>query len=216
VTSKKVLLLSVLLLGSATLVRAQGVSPYFGLGSATNGAGTSARCPAGYLFDSFTGLCEPGPIIGGLFGVFGADFMFKPHLGINGEYAFRFAQADYLPAAGLKFRPGFYDVNAVWEPGPGKRIAPFLEGGIGSARVALYITQQCTITGINCTATYPAGFNGNHFQVHAGLGLKLYIQRSLFIKPQVDFHYVIHLTDQFGSDWVPQYTASVGYTFGKR
>jgi hypothetical protein len=24
------------------------------------------------------------------------------------------------------------------------------------------------------------------------------------------------LTDQFGRDWVPQYTVAVGYTFGER
>ena len=66
--------------------------------------------------------------------------MFKPHLGVNGEYAFRFAQADYLPAGGLKFRPGFYDFNVVWEPtaGSDKRIVPVIEGGIGGARIALY------------------------------------------------------------------------------
>jgi hypothetical protein len=211
-----ILLLSTLLLGSVTYVRAQGVSPYFGVGSATDSAGTSAGCPAGNLFDDFTGTCEPGPTIGGVFGVFGADFMFKPHLGVNGEYAFRFAQAPYLSAAGLNMRPGFYDFNAVWEPISGKRIVPLLEGGIGGARVALYFSQTCTITSINCTFSYPAGFNANHFQVHAAAGVKLYIKPSLFIKPQFDFHYVTHLTDQFGRSWVPQYTVSVGYTFGER
>jgi hypothetical protein len=27
---------------------------------------------------------------------------------------------------------------------------------------------------------------------------------------------VTHMTDQFGRNWVPQYTAAVGYTFGER
>ena len=44
--------------------------------------------------------------MGGVFGVFGADFMFKQHLGFNGEYSFRFAQAPYLPLGGLNYRPG--------------------------------------------------------------------------------------------------------------
>jgi hypothetical protein len=153
--------------------------------------------------------------MGGVFGVFGVDFMWKPHLGFNGEYAFRFAQTDYLPAAGLKYRPAFYDFNVVYEPVPGKRIVPVVEGGIGGARVALYVTQTTSITGITTTFSQPAGLNANHFQVHAALGVKLYVHGNIFVKPQFDFHYVPHLTDQFGRDWVPQYTVSVGYTFGE-
>lgn len=217
-------ILVVLLLASVKQASAQGVSVNFGLGTATDTAGTGINlntnqpCPQGNLFDDFTGACEPGPTLGGVFGVFGADYMFKPHFGVNGEYSFRFAQAPYLPNAGLNMRPGFYDFNAVWEPisGSDARIVPVLEGGVGGARVALYITQQCSITGINCTSSYPAGFNANHFQVHAGAGVKLYVKGNLFIKPQFDFHYVTNLTDQFGRNWVPEATISVGYTFGQR
>jgi hypothetical protein len=222
-----ILLLSTLLLGTVSSVRAQGVSAYFGLGSATNSAGTtvngidsvtgaSVTCPKGNVFDDITGFCEPGPTIGGVFGVFGVDFMLKPHLGFNGEYAFRFAQAPYLPAAGLNYRPGFYDFNVVYQPLSGKRIVPLVEGGIGGARIALYQTQTVSITGITNTFTIPAGLNANHFQVHGAVGVKLYVKGNIFIKPQFDIHYVTHLTDQFGRDWVPQYTVAVGYTFGER
>jgi hypothetical protein len=221
------LLLSALLLGTVNFAHAQGVSPYFGLGSANDSAGTSINtvdpvtgdvvtCAPGNLFDSLTGNCEAGPTIGGVFGVFGVDFMFKPHFGVNGEYAFRFAQANYLPNAGLKYRPGFYDFNAIYEPISGKRIVPIIEGGIGGARIALYETQTVSVTGITNTFSIPAGLNANHFQVHGAVGVKLYIKPSLFIKPQFDIHYVTHLTDQFGRDWVPEYTVAVGYTFGER
>lgn len=203
---------------SVRLANAQGVSAYFGLGSASDTAGTSAGCPSGNLFDDFTLNCEPGPTIGGVFGVFGADFMFRPHFGVNGEYAFRFAQAPYLPNAQLNMRPGFYDFNAVFEPisGSDSRVVPVLEGGIGGARIALYQTQNCSITGINCSSSYAAGINANHFQVHAAAGLKLYLKGNIFIKPQFDFHYVRNLKDQFGRNWVPEYTLAVGYTFGQR
>ncbi len=222
-----ILLLSTLLLGSVSSVRAQGVSVYFGLGSATDSAGTtvngidsvtgaSVTCPPGNVFDDITGFCEPGPTIGGVFGVFGVDFMLRQHLGFNGEYAFRFAQAPYLPAAGLNYRPGFYDFNVVYQPLSGKRIVPLVEGGIGGARIALYQTQTVSITGISNTFTIPAGLNANHFQVHGAVGVKLYVKGNIFIKPQFDIHYVTHLTDQFGRDWVPQYTVAVGYTFGER
>jgi hypothetical protein len=217
-TIRTILLLVLVLMGSATLVRAQGVAPYFGLGSAFDSAGTSAGCNKGQLFDDFTGFCEAGPTMGGAFGVFGADFMWKQHLGFNGEYAFRFAQAPYLPDAGLNFRPGFYDFNVVWEPtaGADRRIVPVIEGGIGGARVALYVTQTVSVTGITSTFTQPAGINANHFQVHGAVGVKLYVKGNIFIKPQFDIHYVTNLTDQFGRNWVPQVTASVGYSFGQR
>ena len=222
-----ILLLSTLLLASVNIAHAQGVSVYFGLGSANNSAGTSVNvidsvtgatvtCPKGFLFDDFTGNCEAGPTIGGVFGVFGMDFMFRPHFGVNGEYSFRFAQADYLPAAGLKMRPAFYDFNAVYEPVSGQRIVPVILGGIGGARIALYQSQVVSITGITSTFSIPAGLNANHFQVHGGVGVKLYVKPSLFIKPQFDIHYVTHLTDQFGRNWVPEYTVAIGYTFGER
>ena len=210
------MLLLFLVMGGATGAKAQNFSAYFGLGSAFDSAGTTAGCPQGNLFDDLTGFCEPGPTIGGVFGVFGADFMIKPHLGVNGEYAFRFAQAPYLPNAGLNMRPSFYDFNAVWRPISGNRVVPVIEGGIGGASVTLYFTQQCSITAINCTFSQPAGFSANHFQVHAAAGVQLYVKGNMFIKPQVDFHYVPHLTDQFGRSWVPQVTVAIGYTFGER
>lgn len=222
-----ILLISTLLLGAVNFAHAQGVSAYFGLGSANDSAGTTVNgidsvtglpvtCPKGQLFDDLTGNCEAGPTMGGVFGVFGVDFMWKPHLGFNGEYSFRFAQANYLPAAGLKFRPAFYDFNVVYEPVSGGRIAPLVEGGIGGARIALYQAQTVSVTGITTTFSYPAGLNANHFQAHGAVGVKLYVKGNIFLKPQFDIHYVTHLTDQFGRDWVPEYTISVGYTFGER
>ena len=209
------ILLFAVLLGSSNYANAQGLNPYFGLGTGTNSAGTSTGCPPGQLIDNFNTACEPAPTIGGVFGVVGLDFMILPHLGVNGEYAFRFAQAPYLPLGGLNFRPAFYDFNAVWAPLGGERIVPLVEGGFGGARIALYQTQTVSVTGITTTASTATG-SANHFQEHFAVGVKLYITSKIFIKPQFDFHYVPHLTDQFGRDWVPQYTASVGYTFGER
>jgi len=226
-TAAIILLLSVPVLGTMNFVHAQGLSPFFGVGSAHAPAGTSLNaidpvtgavvtCPSGDLFDQITGNCEVGPTIGGVFGVIGADFMITPHLGVNGQDAFRFSQDDYLPAAGLKYRPSFYDFNAVYEPMPGeKRIVPVLNGGIGGVRLTLYQAQVVSVTGITSNYSYPVGLNANHFQLHAAVGVKLYVTSSIFIKPQFDFHYVFNLTDQFGRNWVPRYTVAVGYTFGQ-
>jgi hypothetical protein len=213
---RTILLLSTLLLGSAHYVRAQRLSPYFGLGTARDSVGTTSNstnvCPKGQLFDGL--ICEPGPTMGGLFGVVGVDFMFKPHLGVNGEYAFRFKQAPFLRDDSLNMRPVFYDINAVWQPISGKRLIPVLEGGFGLAKVALHFTQSSSLTGITSTSGFPAGSDTNHFQLHGAVGMKIYVKGNLFVKPQFDLHYARHLTDQFHRNLVLQFTGSVGYTFG--
>lgn len=201
---------------SVRLANAQGVSAYFGVGSATDSAATTPGCPSKQILDDVTQNCETAPTMGGVFGVFGADFMIKPHFGVNGEYSFRFAQASYLPAAGLNVRPGFYDFNAVFQPGPGSsRIVPVLEGGIGGARLSLYFNQQSCVTSI-CSSSSQAVATANHFQVHGAVGVKLYVKSDIFIKPQFDARWVHNLNQQYGRNFVPEYTISVGYTFGRQ
>lgn len=215
-TIRTIPLLFLLLLANGKQANAQGVSAYFGLGSATNSAATTAGCAPHFILDGFTGACEAAPTMGGVFGVFGADFMINSHLGVNGEYAFRFGQAPYLPAAGLKARPAFYDFNAVYQPlSAGRRIVPVLEGGIGGAKVSLYFSQQiCAISSV-CTTQSAFFASANHFQLHGALGVKLYVTPHLFIKPQIDAHWVHNLNQQFGRDFVPRYTVAVGYSVGE-
>ena len=217
-TPRTIMLLALLLFGGVNGAHAQRVSAYFGLGSAKDRAGTTSNstnaCQTGQLFDGL--ICEPGPTIGGLFGVFGLDVRFKRHLGINAEYTFHFKQVPFLPDDSLNMRPAFYDVNVMWMRVAGKRIAPLLEGGGGGARLGLRSTSTTPITGITNTSSFPAGSRPNHAQLHFGAGLKFYVRGNIFIKPQFDLHYVFNFTDQFGRNLVPQYTGSVGYTFGGR
>jgi hypothetical protein len=51
--------------------------------------------------------------------------------------------------------------------------------------------------------------------VHGAVGVKLYVKSDIFIKPQIDIHWVDNLTDQYGRNTVPEYTISIGYTFGR-
>ena len=208
----------ILLFGTIGIAGAQGFSPFFGMGSAFDSAGTSSGCPNGYLFDDFSGFCEPGPTMGGVFGIFGGDLMLKPHLGFNAEYAFRFAQANYLPDVGLKYRPSFYDFNAVYEPitGTENKIVPVLTGGIGGARIELYEAESVSVTGITSNVSYPAGISANHFQVHGSGGVRFYFNGNLFLEPRFDVHYVRNLNQQFGRNVVPQFMVSIGYSFGNR
>lgn len=210
--------LILLLFAGANQANAQGVSTYFGLGTATDSAATNAGCPAQQISDPFNSFgppasCVAAPTMGGVFGVFGVDYMFTPHLGVNGEYSFRFAQANYLPSEGLNVRPGFYDFNAVYQPTSGdRRVVPVLEGGIGGAKMSFYLSQSGG-TVFNQSQFF---VSSNHFQVHGGVGVKLYVKSDIFIKPQFDIHYVPHLTDQYGRNAVPEFTISVGYTFGRQ
>jgi hypothetical protein len=210
-------LLVLLLLAGVKQASAQGVSAYFGLGSATDSAGTSAGCSPQFILDNVTGNCEAAATMGGVFGVFGADFMIKPHLGVNGEYTFRFAQASYLPAGGLNIRPAFYDFNAVYQPtSANQRFVPVLEGGIGGAKLSLYFNQQSCATPTVCANFSQVVATANHFQLHGAFGVKIYVKSDIFIKPQFDIHWVDNLDQQYGRNLVPQYTVSIGYTFGRQ
>jgi hypothetical protein len=217
-TIRMIPLLVLLLLAGVRRASAQGVSFYFGLGSATDSPATSAGCPSQQISDPFNSFGPPASCVaaqsmGGVFGVYGADFMIKPHFGINGEYSFRFAQANYLPSEGLNVRPAFYDFNAVYQPTSGdKRIVPVLEGGIGGAKLSFYVTQQAGSI-FNQSQFF---VSSNHFQVHGAVGVKFYVNSDIFIKPQIDIHWVPNMTDQYGRNTVPQYTLSIGYTFGRQ
>ena len=209
-TRRAISFLVLLLLVSAEQASAQGLSPYAGLGTATDTAVTSAGCASHFALDVITGACEPGPSIHGLFGVLGADFMLMPHFGINGEYAFHFTRDNYLPTGGIKYRPAFFDVNVIYQPFFfGTRIAPIAEAGVGVARVSLYFDPQTCPDPTTCPGS------GDYFQLHGAVGVKLYVKPNIFIKPQVDLHWARNLNQQFGRDVVPQYTISVGYSFGE-
>jgi hypothetical protein len=215
-TLRTILLLSAILLGSATLVRAQGISisPYVGLGSARDPVGTDTAdgCTSGQIFDGL--ICQSGPSVGGLFGELGVDFMFKKHLGVNGEYALHLSQSPYLPSDGLNMRPSFYDINALWQPFSSQRLVPFLEGGVGGAKVNLYFNAANSTIGLTTPPSLPTGMSPTYFQLHAAFGMKFYVRGHLFVRPEFGLHYTPRLNHQFARNLVIEYIISAGYTFG--
>jgi outer membrane protein W len=193
---------------TATAADAQtGLDGYFGVGTAQVGS-------SGGSIDTFgTGTPFSTPGMHGTFGKAGGDFMVTPHLGIGAEMDFRFSQGAY---AGLTYRPMFYDVNAIYTPVKStRRVVPEFQGGLGGVNLKFYYpSQYCNaFTGCSSNNTYLQ--SSNHFQVHMGAGVRFYVTPHLFVKPQVDAHYVNNFF-QFGSNWVPQYTASLGWSFGRR
>ena len=176
------------------------------------GVGTAQASSSGQLVDTFgTGNYLSTPHLGGTFGKVGADLMLTPHFGINGEADLRFSQSNY---AGLNYRPVFYDFNAIYTPVKAfKRIVPQFQAGLGAVSLKFYYPQQYCDAFAGCSSSNTYLESSNHFQVHLGAGLRFYATHHIFFQPQIDAHYVNNFF-QFGSNWVPEYSASVGWSFG--
>jgi hypothetical protein len=50
--------------------------------------------------------------------------------------------------------------------------------------------------------------------VHLAAAGRWYLTEQLFLRPALDVHYV-HNFFEFGSNWVPQYSVGIGYSFGR-
>ncbi|MGA8030143.1 MAG: hypothetical protein WB992_23600 [Bryobacteraceae bacterium] len=192
---------------SAPFAHAQ--SAYFGVGTMTDSS-------SGQSIDTFgTGNPFTTPKLGGTFGKAGADIMITPHFGVGGDVDFRFAQGSYT---GLTYRPTFYDFNGIWEPTGHslKRIVPEIQAGVGGVNLKFYSPSASYCDQFaGCSSSNAFLESSNHFQVHLAAGLRLYATQHVFFQPQVDAHYVNNFF-QFGSNWVPEYSASLGWSFGER
>ena len=168
------------------------------------------------------GVCTPGagdpnclanPSLGGFFLGIGGDVMLWKHMGIGAEVNVQPSRSNYGP---LLYRQEFFDFNAIYRPVNTKRATLDLQGGIGGAHTGFSINQSgCVGTAVCSNSIVPVG-TSNHFQIHVGAGVSLYLTEHIFIRPQFDFHYVPGFTDQFGSKAVPAGTVWVGYSFGER
>jgi hypothetical protein len=197
-------LLFVMIFGGVKFANAQSGDVYFGMGTATDPS-------TAQTFNTFgTSSVFSTPKMTGLFGMFGAGYMLRPTFGVGGEYSFRFAQGSY---AGLNYRPKFYDFNAIWMPlSNSKPVVPEFQAGIGGASLSFYLPQQCDQFACSSSTFLESS---HHFQTHLSAGIRIYVKGGMFIRPQVDVHYVNNFF-QFRSNWVPEYTVSFGYTFGRR
>ncbi len=202
----------------APRAQAQSFSVFFGAGTATDKAApclstTTPPCP---YPDPFVPLqFDTPPKMTGTFGKFGGDFMFNDHLGFGVQVDTKFSQAFY---EGLNYRPTFFDLNGIYHPIPDSlthhRLVPEFEGGVGAVRLSFYYPPYCDQYA-GCQSGGYAVEESTHFEVHGAVGVKLYVKGGIFVKPQVDLRYVPNFF-QFGSNFVPEYSASLGYTFGRR
>jgi hypothetical protein len=187
----------------------------FGFGTAkikSNGSGIYGS-DSSYAFES----CSPGsgnsgclatPSLSGPFLGFSSNLMLSKHFGFGGEVNFQPVRRDYGP---LEYRQIFYDFNGVFAPVNREKVAIELQGGMGGTNTNFaYVEKYCIGTAI-CSNTSQSIGSVNHFQLHFGAGVKYYLTKSLFIRPQFDLHYVPNFTEQFGGNVAPRGTIWIGF-----
>jgi len=157
--------------------------------------------------------CQNTPALSGFFLGFGGDLMLHKSYGVGAEIAFTPARTNYGP---LSYRETFFDFDGIYSPIHEKKVGVQISGGIGDAKTGFTYTQTgCVGTAVCSTQNSPVG-SSNHFQIHAGVGVQIFLNDHWFVKPQFDFHYVPGLTNQFGSDAVIGGMVWVGYSWGDR
>jgi opacity protein-like surface antigen len=162
---------------------------------------------------SLDSLCQATGGMGGFFLGFGADLMVTKRLGVNFEANIHPTHANYGP---LLYRQTFYDFNGIYAPISTKRFEVQALGGIGGSRTAFSVNQSgCVGTAVCSNQIVPIG-NANHFLIHAGIGVEIFVTDHIFVRPQFDYYFVPGLTDQFNSNSVPGGSIWVGYNFGER
>ena len=195
--------LAVFVLGvsaSSQLVHAQEVSAYASLGGAHDSSN-------GAQIDTFgDGELHNTPKLGGLFGTIGGSVFLTRHVGLGAELSWRM-RSDY---AGIQYRPSFSNFDVIFRPASDntKRVAPEFRLGLGSARIHYFPDdyQFCDQLA-GCPSSH-------HFQVHLGASAPLYFTKHVYLRPAFDLHYVRNLFE-FGSNWAPQYSVGLGYSFGR-
>jgi opacity protein-like surface antigen len=177
------------------------------------GFGSAHAKSTGDRIETFgDGVLYRTPSLNGFFLGFGGNLMLYKHLGFGAEINLQPNKPDY---AGLKARNTFWDVNAIYQPIAAKRAAMQLQGGIGGANVRFYFSDQGCNGFTGCRSSTQFIDSSNHFQVHGGVGVQVYVTDHVFIRPQLDVHYVRNFF-QYGTNVVPSATVWLGYSFGDR
>lgn len=149
----------------------------------------------------------PPPLKGGTYIGGSAQYQWSKRLSFNAEGTFRYHQAVYN---GFQpYRPILYDANAVYAT----RFAPKVRGdfmaGLGGETLLFYYSYAyCTNPAGGCR-TY---IDRTHFLVHLGAGVRYYVWRNMFLRPEVHWYFIPN-NYEFHSDNIFRLGASLGYTF---
>jgi len=150
---------------------------------------------------------QPQTLGGGAYFSASGDYLFYKNAGIEGEAAIKGDQSTYLPyQLDERFHPMFFALNAIWDSQKYfKRVGVAVEvlGGAG-ALSSRFQTGTCTSS--KCFAT------STHFLVDGGVGIKMYVWRHWFVRPEGRFYFIRNNTE-FSSARAMRYGVSIGYTF---
>jgi hypothetical protein len=183
------------------VVHGQQVDAQFGLSGLH---GTSAT-----NFDLTNPDHQPVSLSGGVYPSVGADFLLWHNLGFGGEVAWKASRGLYQGQ--LDYRPIFYDFNAVYARKV-SRIGFAGMAGLGAQSTRFY-TDSCV--SINPSTGGCQNFvSSNHFLLHLGGALRLYVTPAIYVAPEIHYYYVRNNVD-FTSPNVTRYSLNIGYTFGK-
>ena len=178
-------------------VHGQEIDAAFGVGTLASGGSSTTN---GVLYPSLRGGAYPA---------FSADVLLKHRLGIEGDVSWRASQnlyGGYQP-----YRPIFYSFNGIWAPKISKNITGEVLAGIGGENLRFY-TSTLTCGYITGCTNY---VTSNHFMGDVGGGIRAYVWRNAFIRPEVRL-YLINNNVEFSSSYAARYSISLGYSFGGR
>lgn len=141
----------------------------------------------------------------------GSSIFLGEHFGFGADISWQAARSSYT---GLDVRPSFYNLDGIWEPSHTKKFEPEIHFGLGGMKLSYtYTSTNCNqLSG--CQTSSQAVANSSHFQVHFGAAARYYVTDHVFIRPAFDGHYVNNLF-QYGSNFVPEVSLGVGYSFGR-
>lgn len=166
-------------------------------------------------------LCSsPSEHLSGLMMGFSGEYMLTKRYGVGADVTFQPTQHQYVsfnavsPGESIKSRMTFYDFDGIARPIRNKFAALQLNGGFGGANLRFYdnISGGGTLGSANSSQYFSSA---NHFQLHAGVAVPIYLKSHFFVRPEFDIHYVPNLSQQYDSDLVTQGMVWVGYSFGR-
>jgi hypothetical protein len=182
-------------------VRAQEVDAYIGLGTAHANSN-------GQQIDTLSdNTLRATPGMGGAYTDFGINVFFNRQVGVGWTASWKWTSADY---AGLMYRSTFHAFDGIFQPARlrTRRFVPEFRAGIGVTSVHFEFEDQQACDQV------PGCPSSRFFLAHVAGAARLYVSDHVFVRPAVDLHYVSYFFP-FGSHWVPRYSISLGYSFGK-
>ena len=169
--------------------------------------------------------CVSTPSLSGFMLGFGGDLMLKPKLGLGAEVALQpgketfvnlngQAAANGLTSLAIQSRMTLFDFNGIYQPISTKKVQVKLLAGIGGANLKFYEAgSSSSVLGNQSSSQYIQ--SANHLNVHGGVGVDIFVTDHIYIRPQIDVHYIPNLS-QFGSAVVITGMAWIGYSWGDR